>query len=177
MIQALYQKEKELNNFIPALDHMPKMNNQSPSQTEERSDESGDEIEAIAEKDEDKIAELSKKPTLGETCVKPKPSRMKSSVISVPEVTEDNVRQNIPGQVKTQGTSSRLMNRITVPRIDCIEALGVQKLKEAYDILDNVDGEELEANLITLLGKYHFDLYAGKIWQLKFCEEAAFGLI
>ena len=177
MIQALYQKEKEINNFIPALDHMPKMNNQRPSQTEERSDESGDEIEAIAEKDEDKIAELSKKPALGETYVKPKPSRMKSPVISVPEVTEDNVRQNITGQVKTQGTSSRLMDRITVLRRDCIGALGVQKLKEAYDILDNEDGEELEAKLVTLLGKYDFDLYAGKIWQLKFCEEAAFGLI
>ena len=30
---------------------------------------------------------------------------------------------------------------------DCIRGLGVQKLKEAYDILDNVDGEELEVSL------------------------------
>ena len=44
------------------------------------------------------VTELPKKPAVGETYVKPKPSRMKSPVISVPEVTEENVRQNVPGQ-------------------------------------------------------------------------------
>ena len=44
------------------------------------------------------VAELPRKPAVGETYVKPKPSRVKSPVISVPEVTEDNIRQNVPGQ-------------------------------------------------------------------------------
>ena len=44
------------------------------------------------------VAELPKKTAVGETYVKPKPSRVKSPVISVPEVTEENVRQNVPGQ-------------------------------------------------------------------------------
>ncbi len=35
----------------------------------------------------------------------------------------------------------------------------------------------LQSALVGLLGRADFDVYAGKIWQLKFCEEAAFGLI
>ena len=91
---------------------------------------------------------------------------------------------------------------------DCIRALGVRKLKQAYDILDNYESDEVEVSLVlvvvvvatcgrdimhitnlqraallfqpqleALLGKEDCDIYAGKIWQLKFCEEAAFGLV
>ena len=30
-----------------------------------------------------------------------------------------------------------------------------------------------QPKLVTLMGKDNFDLYAGKIWQLKFCEDMA----
>ena len=36
--------------------------------------------------------------------------------------------------------------RVVICR-DCIRGLGVQKLKEAYDILDSVEGEELEVSV------------------------------
>ncbi|XP_074646198.1 uncharacterized protein LOC141902392 isoform X3 [Tubulanus polymorphus] len=75
----------------------------------------------------------------------------------------------------TMGATGRLMERIGVLRKDCIRGLGVERLKRAYDILDNIDGDELEPHLLALLGQEYFDEYAGKIWQLKFCEEAAFG--
>ncbi|XP_064632809.1 serine/threonine-protein kinase Nek4-like isoform X2 [Lineus longissimus] len=76
---------------------------------------------------------------------------------------------------QTLGATGRLMERITALRKDCIRGLGVEKMKKAYDILDNIEGDELEPQLIQLLGKDLFDEYAGKIWQLKFCEETAFG--
>ncbi|CAH1783143.1 unnamed protein product [Owenia fusiformis] len=76
----------------------------------------------------------------------------------------------------TLSASGRLMDRINVLRRDCIRGLGVSKLKQAYDILDNIDEDEVEPKLVKLLGKDNFDMFAGKIWQLKFCEESAFGL-
>ena len=35
----------------------------------------------------------------------------------------------------------------------------------------------LQEELVLVLGRQDFDVFAGKIWQLKFCEEAAFGII
>ena len=37
--------------------------------------------------------------------------------------------------------------------------------------------EFFQEELVLVLGRNDFDYYAGKIWQLKFCEEAAFGII
>ena len=68
------------------------------------------------------VAELPKKPAVGETYVKPKPSRMKSPVISVPEVTEDNVRQNVPGQgmvIVTLSFFVRCMKQFSVQETHC----------------------------------------------------------
>ena len=33
---------------------------------------------------------------------------------------------------------------------DCIRGLGVRKLKEAYDILDNIEGDEVEVILLNI---------------------------
>ncbi|XP_066284040.1 serine/threonine-protein kinase Nek4-like [Branchiostoma lanceolatum] len=81
-----------------------------------------------------------------------------------------------PG-LETISASGRLMNRIAALRKDCIKGLGMGVLKKAYDILDTVDGEEVEPQLVELLGKEKFDMYAGKVWQLKFCEDSMMGLL
>ncbi|KAI0222056.1 hypothetical protein LSAT2_026685 [Lamellibrachia satsuma] len=83
----------------------------------------------------------------------------------------------VVGHAVSLTTTGRLWERITMLRKDCIHGLGVLKLKQAYDILDEFEADELEPRLISLLGDRDFDIYAGKIWQLKFCEEAAFGLV
>ncbi len=184
------RSEKEINHFISALDNTLNANQPQGDGGDDHS-EGGSSPEAmtpVQEEDEEEMQEeedqVSPLPprgvAVGETYVKPKARYVHgprdAPIIHVPEITDESVK-NPGGQVRTLGTSTRLMDRITVLRKDCIRGLGVQKLKEAYDILDNVDGEELESSLIALLGKVDFDIYAGKIWQLKFCEEAAFGLI
>lgn len=58
-----------------------------------------------------------------------------------------------------------------------IRAVGIPKLKAAYDVLEKVDTEDAEPNLISILGEEGFDKYAGKIWQLKFCEDVASGMV
>lgn len=75
---------------------------------------------------------------------------------------------------ETLNNSGRLMGRIVALRKDCLHGVGLPKLHKAYQILDNVDSESIEAQLVELLGQELFDEYAGKIWQLKFCEESAF---
>ncbi|XP_059151041.1 serine/threonine-protein kinase Nek4-like isoform X2 [Physella acuta] len=76
--------------------------------------------------------------------------------------------------VETLTSQSRLMDRIKMLHKDCIQGVGYTALKRAYEILDKIDEDEIEPKLVDLLGKDKFDDYAGKIWQLKFCEEALF---
>ena len=47
---------------------------------------------------------------------------------------------------------------------------------QAYEVLEDVEESEMEKRLLGLLGQEKFDLYAGKIWQLKFCEDSAFNM-
>nr|XP_006811353.1 PREDICTED: serine/threonine-protein kinase Nek4-like [Saccoglossus kowalevskii] len=75
----------------------------------------------------------------------------------------------------TLTTCGRLMDRIGLLRKDILKGIGVEMLQRAYEILEDVDGEEVEPRLVDLMGKEKFDVYAGKIWQLKFCEETVFG--
>ncbi len=185
------RNDKEISHFISALDNTLNANQPQGEGGDDQSEGGSspevmtpvqeEDEEDIQGEEEDDVAPLPPRGVaVGETYVKPKPRYVHgprdAPIIHVPEITDESVK-NLGGQVRTLGTSTRLMDRITVLRKDCIRGLGVQKLKEAYDILDNVDGEELESSLIALLGKVDFDIYAGKIWQLKFCEEAAFGLI
>lgn len=75
---------------------------------------------------------------------------------------------------ETLNSSGRLMERIVALRKDCLKGVGLEKLHKSYQILDDIDSENMEAKLLELLGSEIFDEYAGKIWQLKFCEESAF---
>lgn len=75
---------------------------------------------------------------------------------------------------ETLNSSGRLMERIVALRKDCLNAVGLPKLHKAYQILDDIDSDNMEARLKEHLGEKLFEDYAGKIWQLKFCEESAF---
>ncbi|KAH3839809.1 serine/threonine-protein kinase Nek4-like isoform X2 [Dreissena polymorpha] len=75
--------------------------------------------------------------------------------------------------VETLCNSDRLMARIQILHQDCIKGVGWPILKNAYDILGRIEEDEVEPKLVLLMGKEKFDLYAGKIWQLKFCEDMA----
>ncbi|KAL4227083.1 Serine/threonine-protein kinase Nek4 [Mactra antiquata] len=75
--------------------------------------------------------------------------------------------------VDTLCNAGRLMARIQLLHEDCIKGVGWPVLHEAYDILGRIEEDEVEPKLVSLMGKDKFDLYAGKIWQLKFCEDMA----
>lgn len=97
----------------------------------------------------------------------------------IPEVkvvTEETPRipksSSMPS-VDTLCNHDRLMARIKLLHADCIKGVGWNVLKQAYEILGRIEEDEVEPKLVTLMGKENFDLYAGKIWQLKFCEDMA----
>ncbi|XP_033744999.1 LOW QUALITY PROTEIN: serine/threonine-protein kinase Nek4-like [Pecten maximus] len=73
--------------------------------------------------------------------------------------------------VETLCSANRLSQRIQLLHKDCVAGVGFDTLHKAYQILSNIEDDEVEPQLVTLMGKENFDLYAGKIWQLKFCEE------
>jgi hypothetical protein len=102
-----------------------------------------------------------------------------SAVDSVLEIDSSDEDEHPKCPVLESGisvtTGGRLMDRITILRKDCIHRLGVTKLKQAYDIIDGFRSEEVEPQLVELLGQNDFDEFAGKIYQLKFYEESAFG--
>ncbi|KAL3853358.1 hypothetical protein ACJMK2_016906 [Sinanodonta woodiana] len=75
--------------------------------------------------------------------------------------------------VETLCNADRLMARIQMLHEDCIKGVGYEILKQAYDILSRIEEDEVEPKLVKLMGKDKFDLYAGRIWQLKFCEDMA----
>ncbi|XP_071808404.1 uncharacterized protein [Asterias amurensis] len=75
----------------------------------------------------------------------------------------------------TMTTSGRLMDRIAALRKDIMQGIGIELLQKAYESLDNEDQDLVEAELISIMGREKFDIYGGKIWQLKFCEETVFG--
>ncbi|ELT92847.1 hypothetical protein CAPTEDRAFT_224068 [Capitella teleta] len=157
------RKEKEMNSFICLLDTTLRMNKE-----EEKSDS-----------DDDVIIPEPNPPPHKEILV---PINEDSDVVDLSRPSHPPQPAPLPPSVnsnaaKTLSTTGRLWERITHLRKDCIRGLGVQKLKKAYDILDKFEADDLEPQLIEVLGKRDFDLYAGKVWQLKFCEEAAFGLM
>ncbi|XP_071491295.1 uncharacterized protein [Diadema antillarum] len=75
----------------------------------------------------------------------------------------------------TMTTSGRLMDRIALLRKDIMQGIGIEMLTKAYEILDQEEDDATETLLQQLMGKEKFDVYAGKIWQLKFCEETVYG--
>lgn len=73
--------------------------------------------------------------------------------------------------VETLCNADRLTSRIQLLHRDCVDGVGFDVLHKAFKILSNIEEDEVEPQLIQLMGKDKFDIYAGKIWQLKFCEE------
>jgi len=93
----------------------------------------------------------------------------------IPHVQSEPVIGQVPMFSKeTLNSSGRLMGRIVALRKDCLRGVGLEKLHRSFQILDAVEDDDMEAKLLDLLGQDIFDAYAGKIWQLKFCEESAF---
>lgn len=73
--------------------------------------------------------------------------------------------------VETLCNADRLTTRIQILHTDCVRGVGFDVLHKAFEILSNIEDDELEPQLVDLMGKDKFDQYAGKIWQLKFCNE------
>lgn len=73
--------------------------------------------------------------------------------------------------VETLCNADRLTTRIQILHTDCVRGVGFEVLHKAFEILSNIEDDELEPQLVDLMGKDKFDQYAGKIWQLKFCNE------
>lgn len=75
----------------------------------------------------------------------------------------------------TMTTSGRLMDRIAALRKDIMAGVGIEILQKAYEVFDTEEGDDIEPLLVKLMGRKNFEIYGGKIWQLKFCEETVFG--
>ncbi|KAK2184928.1 hypothetical protein NP493_249g12003 [Ridgeia piscesae] len=188
------RKDQEMNNFICLLDTTLKLNKENDKSDEDKTAEEDAEEEEEATLTPAKLMPCNNRtyvveklvvddldtPDIGDVMT---PEEEPTPVVNVSVTPVNILDPNVPMPARTLGqavsltTTGRLWERITMLRKDCIQGLGVRKLKEAYDILDEFEADELEPRLIALLGERAFDVYAGKIWQLKFCEEAAFGLV
>lgn len=100
---------------------------------------------------------------------KPAPQKPLAHVKSEPVIGQEPMFSK-----ETLNSSGRLMERIVALRKDCLRGVGLEKLHKSYQILDDIDSDNMEARLRDHLGPSLFEEYAGKIWQLKFCEESAF---
>ncbi|XP_067683642.1 serine/threonine-protein kinase Nek4-like [Haliotis asinina] len=140
-----HREKKEMSNFISLLDTTLKMNKQ-----EDKSDDDSSDIPSPSKVNGNDHPEPEP--------VQPEPVHKSSSMPSVETLTSTN----------------RLMERIRLLQKDCVTGVGYDMLKKAYKILERIEDDEVEPRLVELLGKEKFDLYAGKIWQLKFCEESLF---
>ncbi|CAL1534577.1 unnamed protein product [Lymnaea stagnalis] len=139
------RENKELNNFISLLD-TTLHNNATANSDEDRED----------------LTHVNSQEACSSTSPKDKMDKhVIHKSVSMPSV-------------ETLTNTSRLMDRIKILHKDCIQGVGYGALKKAYEILDKIDEDEVEPKLVDLLGKEKFDDYAGKIWQLKFCEESLF---
>ncbi|XP_078339464.1 uncharacterized protein LOC111107096 isoform X4 [Crassostrea virginica] len=89
---------------------------------------------------------------------------------SRPSESEIHRSASLPS-VETLCNADRLTTRIQILHTDCVRGVGFDVLHKAFEILSNIEDDELEPQLVELMGKDKFDQYAGKIWQLKFCNE------
>lgn len=157
------RESKEMNNFISLLDTTLHLNHADQNSEEEELipiEQKGLGKKSGAEASGGNNSRCSTPPTPpSQEVARPEPEIHKS--ISMPSV-------------ETLTNTSRLMDRIRLLHKDCIQGVGYSVLKKAYEILDKIDEDEVEPKLVDLLGKDKFDEYAGKIWQLKFCEESLF---
>ncbi|GFO07829.1 serine/threonine-protein kinase nek4-like [Plakobranchus ocellatus] len=153
------RENKEMNNFICLLDTTLHLNHAG-----ENSDDEEELVPVEVSRERGPIGDANSRSSSPPTppsqeVARPEPEMHKS--VSMPSV-------------ETLTNTSRLMDRIRLLHKDCIQGVGYSVLKKAYEILDKIDEDEVEPKLVDLLGKDKFDEYAGKIWQLKFCEESLF---
>lgn len=157
------RENKEMSNFISILDSTLKMNCDIDKSDEELKEVPVNSLPRLNGRRQEHTRSLrveeEKKPVEPQKPVEEPPPVHKSA--SMPSV-------------ETLTSTSRLMNRIRLLRKDCFDALGYEIVKKAYDILERIEEDAVEPQLMELLGKERFDEYAGKIWQLKFCEESYF---
>ncbi|KAK6177132.1 hypothetical protein SNE40_015298 [Patella caerulea] len=153
---AKRRETKEMNNFITLL-------NTTLLQEKEKSDEDDEEAETLKPIDEIEDTEVTDTVDhpAANNSLKPNESLPIHKSMSMPSI-------------ETLSDNSRLMKRIQQLHTDCVKGVGYAKVKEAYHILNRIEEDEVEPKLVALLGKDKFDEYAGKIWQLKFCEESLF---
>ncbi|XP_065938799.1 serine/threonine-protein kinase Nek4 isoform X4 [Magallana gigas] len=141
-----HRENKEMNNFISLLDTTLKMNKEDDDKSEE---------------DEE---------------VKEVKSHRRVSQPTKPSDADIHRSASLPS-VETLCNADRLTTRIQILHTDCVRGVGFEVLHKAFEILSNIEDDELEVaekvlpQLVDLMGKDKFDQYAGKIWQLKFCNE------
>ncbi|XP_048740337.2 serine/threonine-protein kinase Nek4-like isoform X2 [Ostrea edulis] len=139
-----HRENKEMNNFISLLDTTLKMN---------KADDKSEEEDVSEDKGQRRVSE---------------PSKLSDAEI--------HRSASLPS-VETLCNADRLTTRIQILHRDCVRGVGFDILHKAFEILSNIEDDELEVaekvlpQLVDLMGKDKFDQYAGKIWQLKFCNE------
>ncbi|XP_005089290.1 serine/threonine-protein kinase Nek4 [Aplysia californica] len=161
--KELKRENKEMNNFISLLDTTLHMNNVRGNSDDEKEEEE-------EEEEEEELVPVEEEPVNSRASTPPTPPSQKHPH---PDPAQMHKSVSMPS-VETLTNTSRLMDRIRLLHKDCIQGVGYASLKKAYEILDKIDEDEVEPKLVELLGMEKFDEYAGKIWQLKFCEEALF---
>nr|XP_019923628.2 serine/threonine-protein kinase Nek4 isoform X2 [Crassostrea gigas] len=141
-----HRENKEMNNFISLLDTTLKMNKEDDDKSEE----------------DDEVKEVK--------------SHRRVSQPTKPSDADIHRSASLPS-VETLCNADRLTTRIQILHTDCVRGVGFEVLHKAFEILSNIEDDELEVaekvlpQLVDLMGKDKFDQYAGKIWQLKFCNE------
>lgn len=91
----------------------------------------------------------------------------------------DAMRQNPQFTIAVGDTTlasrTRLAQRIEQLHRDCLRGLGLKKFHDAWQILTNEqlteNPDEVEDKMKSVLGQQHYDTFAAKIWNLKFCED------
>ena len=62
------------------------------------------------------------------------------------------------------------------PLRECLQGLGAEVFSRAARLLEDLDPEEAESVLTALLGQDNYEAFAGKLQELKLCEESLDGL-
>ncbi|KAK7489732.1 hypothetical protein BaRGS_00019127 [Batillaria attramentaria] len=149
------RENKEMNNFISILDNTLKMNCDI--------DKSDEELTEVP---------VDSKPRLNGRRREDKRRASVEKESKPADEPEKIVEEAAPAMHKSASMPS--VETLTSTSRDCFDGLGYEIVKKAYEILDRIEEDAVEPQLMELLGKERFDEYAGKIWQLKFCEESYF---
>lgn len=154
--EAQDKEDKEMKTLAKFL-NTTLQNNASKGYDDKSDDESGvlPDFDSLQQQHDPAIAPL---PQLHERATKPTPKAEESNIYTFPSP-------------ETLVQTKRLSDRISILEKNCEAGIGKEVLKQAIEILDKFQEEEVEPHLQELLGEEKFAQYAGKIWQLKFCKQ------